>query len=85
MQAGYQLRTGVITGTMVPGHDVSLETSSVVGFLTDSKSLSNFLKRYVSLQRPPMPPDFEIGRERAFTDMPDKFKALQPEAARRKL
>jgi hypothetical protein len=57
----------------------------VLGFLTDSKSLSGFAGTYVSSPNHAIPSNSIFGRERALTEAPGTIKLLRKEDARRKL
>lgn len=56
-----------------------------LSLLADSKSVNAVDKGYVERPNRLTPWSFEIGRERAFTDVPATFKVVRPNAARRKL
>jgi hypothetical protein len=85
MQTGCRISTLVKVGLAIRARTDPPRAPEMLRFPTDSKPLSSFVRLYVRSQRSPMPPFFEIGRESAFTQVPAKFKVLQPEAARRKL
>jgi hypothetical protein len=85
MQAGCRIRTRVIAGSGIGRISTTRQTAVRLRFPTDSKTLSLLRKAYVGCPKYPLPPVFEIGSERALTEVPTKFKVLHPEDARRKL
>jgi hypothetical protein len=85
MKSRCRISTRITAGPTVPGTSAHPRIAGSLRFETDSKSLSGFLGDYTGPLRRPTPPLFQIGRERAFTEVPAKYKVLEPKAARRKL
>ena len=83
MVARSRISTRVEVGPALPARTGPLQAAQELRFHSDSKSLSSFLTAYISRQFPLMPLPSEIGQERAFTEAPVTFKALQPKVARR--